>query len=92
MSGNNSGQRSSDTAIPRQGKKKELRTRENREKERYTMDCPFLKYEDTGWFSYKFYCKACGRKIGDENDKTQVENTCRNSEFYDCPIYKREKG
>ena len=56
------------------------------------MDCPFLKYEDTGWFSYKFYCKACGRKIGDENDKTQVENTCRNSEFYDCPIYKREKG
>ena len=53
------------------------------------MDCPYLKYEDTGWFSWRHYCKLTGMKIGDENDKAFVEKTCKNSHFYDCPIYKK---
>ena len=55
------------------------------------MSCPYLKYEDTGWFSYKFYCTACGQKIGDEYDKSKVENTCR-GDYDRCPIYKKERG
>lgn len=55
------------------------------------MDCPFLKYEDTGWFSYKHTCTATGAKIGDENNKVKVENLCK-KDFYSCPIYKAKKG
>lgn len=55
------------------------------------MDCPFLQYKDGAWLDYEFYCKACGRKVGDQDHKTQTEYTCKNSHFYDCPIYKRER-
>ena len=56
------------------------------------MDCPFLKYEDTGWSSWRYWCTAISRKVGDEYNKTQVECTCKNSHFYDCPYYRSKRG
>ena len=56
------------------------------------MDCPFLKYVDGAWLSYEHFCKASGQKIGDENNKSFVDNTCKNSHFYSCPVYKKLKG
>ena len=56
------------------------------------MDCPFLKYVDRGGLSYDFFCKLTGQKVGDDSNKTKVEYTCRNSNFYNCPIYKKERG
>lgn len=56
------------------------------------MDCPFLKYEDTGWFSWKHTCTAIGQKVGDQDNKLKVENTCKNNQFYNCPYYKKLRG
>ncbi|MBR4549279.1 MAG: hypothetical protein IKO83_05100 [Oscillospiraceae bacterium] len=56
------------------------------------MECPYLKYVDRAFFDYEFYCKVIDRKIADQNSKEKVERTCRNSRFYDCPIYKKMKG
>ncbi len=55
------------------------------------MECPYLKYEDGGWASYEFFCKATGQKVGDQNNKVKVEYTCRDSHFYDCPVYRKMK-
>ncbi len=53
-------------------------------------DCPELKYEDTGWFSYRYYCKVTGAEIGNENKREKVDNLCKKD--YDCyktcPLYK----
>ncbi len=56
------------------------------------MDCPFLKYVDGGFGSWEWYCRCIDRKVGDQNDKVKVENTCKNSHFYDCPYYKKKRG
>ena len=55
------------------------------------MDCPFLERKDTGWFSTDYICRAACRKIGNENDKSMVDRVC-DGHFYDCPIYKKERG
>ena len=55
------------------------------------MECPFLKYEDTGLFSWRYWCTVTGQQVGDEYNKTKVEYTCK-KDCYSCPIYKQKKG
>lgn len=52
------------------------------------MMCPYLKYEDTRWFSWNRYCTVPGIKIGDRHYKVKVENVCQCDNFFNCPIYK----
>lgn len=56
------------------------------------MDCPFLKYEDGGAFSWKFICLLLHKEVGNEYNKTKVECTCKDNHFFDCPYYKKERG
>ncbi|MBQ3803757.1 MAG: hypothetical protein II845_08695 [Oscillospiraceae bacterium] len=55
------------------------------------MNCPYLEYVDTGWFSWRYMCKVTGQEVGDENHTTKVDYTCKN-DCFNCPIYKRERG
>lgn len=52
------------------------------------MSCPYLKYEDTGWFSWKYICTVTGLEVGNEHNKAKVDNCCNCSAFFSCPIYK----
>ena len=54
------------------------------------MDCPFLRYEDTGWFTWRYWCTVTGQQVGDENHTTRVDCTCKKG-YENCPIYRREK-
>ena len=52
--------------------------------------CPFLKVDDTGWFSWDWYCELTGEKIGDDSHKTKVENLCDTeygTRYENCPTY-----
>ena len=51
--------------------------------------CYKLETKDTGWFSYEYYCKLNGMKLGDERSKEKVEKLCDCSNFENCPIYQR---
>lgn len=52
------------------------------------MKCPYLKYVDTGWFSWKHICTLTGNEVGNEHSKVMVENRCGCNKFFACPIYK----
>ena len=47
------------------------------------MDCPYLNSESKGWFGYENTCEVLGIKIGDEHDRTKVEELC---ESYEMPF------
>ena len=49
--------------------------------------CYKLEVKDTGWFSYEYYCRLNGMKLGDERNKDQVEKLCDCSNFEYRPIY-----
>lgn len=56
--------------------------------------CPKLEYEDTGWFSWRDYCKVTGEEVGNEHRKEKVENLCNNENcdaYKDCPVYKASR-
>ncbi len=55
------------------------------------MNCPFLEYQDTGWFSWRYICKETGQQVGDENHTTKVDYTCK-KDYENCPIYRRARG
>lgn len=50
--------------------------------------CSELIIKGGGAFSYDCFCNVTGAKIGDENNKTKVDNLCYCDCHYDCPIYK----
>lgn len=57
--------------------------------------CPKLKYKDTGWFSWRYYCEFTGQLVGDENHKERVDNVCNSDhgcKWDQCPIYKKFHG
>ena len=55
------------------------------------MNCPYLQYEDTGWFSWRYRCEVTYQQVGDENHTTRVDYTCK-GDWQECPIYKQERG
>ena len=58
--------------------------------EAYKMDCPYLKSESKGWFGYENTCEVLGIVIGDEHDRTKVEELCE-KDYDRCPLYQKGK-
>ncbi len=64
----------------------------NRKKRRIlNMNCPYLEYLDTGWFTWRYECKVTGQEVGNDHNTTKVDYTCKN-DCSNCVIYKRERG
>ena len=54
------------------------------------MDCPYLKSESKGGFGYENTCEVLGIVIGDEHDRTKVEELCE-KDYDRCPLYQKGK-
>ena len=48
--------------------------------------CSALEVKSDSGFSYEYYCRNSGAKVGDDSGKAKMQNLCDCDKHYDCPL------